>query len=153
MKSDYSWKMKGLSHGVDPSTACAELKRLENIYGSIKPEIIVSEAKNPESPLHPIIFNHNDKKAAYLYRLELARKLLNNIHLIVITDGETKEIAVFEVTTCREGYKSIDTFTPDDIEYIKISIQRDLFYLKKKLQLYKEFDKVLYYINQAIEIL
>jgi len=150
--NDYSWRMKGLAKKVDPSIAGEELQRLQNIYGSITPEILVNEAKKRKSPLHNI-FEWDDTKAAGNYRLQQARILLNNIQVTVITDGESKVISNYEVVSCREGYKSIDTFTPDDIEYIKINIKRELFYLKEKLQLYKEFDKVLYYINQAIEVL
>lgn len=148
----YNWKMKGLAKRVDPSIAAEELKRIQDIYGSITPEILVKEAKKRNSPLHKI-FEWNDSKAAENYRLQQARILLNNIQVSIITDNEVKNISVYEVTSVKEGYKSIDTFSPDDIEYVRITIERDLFFLKKKLSLYKQFDKVLECINQAIEAL
>lgn len=148
----YNWKMKGLAKRVDPSIAAEELKRIQNIYGSITPEILVKEAKKRNSPLHKI-FEWNDTKAAENYRLQQARILLNNIQVTIVTDNESKNISVYEVTSVKEGYKSIDTFSPDDIEYVRITIERDLFFLKKKLSLYKQFDKVLECINQAIEAL
>ena len=148
----FTWKMKGLAKRVDPSIAGQELQRIQNFYGSITPEILVNEAKKRKSPLHPI-FEWDDTKAAEGYRLQQARILLNNIRVTVVTDGESRDISVYEVTTVSEGYKAIDTFTSDDIEFVKIGIERDLFYLKKKLKLYKEFDKVLSYIEQAIESL
>lgn len=148
----YNWKMKGLAKKVDPSIAANELQRIQSVYGSITPEILVKEAKKRNSPLHKI-FEWNDTKAAENYRLQQARILLNNIQVTIITDNEPKNIPVFEVTSIKEGYKSIDTFGPDDIDFIKTGIERDLFYLKKKLSLYKQFDKVLEYINQAIEAL
>jgi len=78
---------------------------------------------------------------------------LNNIQVTIITDNESRNISVYEVTSVKDGYKAIDTFNSDDIEFVRIGIERDLFYLKKKLSLYKQFDKVLEFINQAIEVL
>lgn len=152
METNYKWNMKGLAKGVDPSLAANELRRIQNVYGRITPEIIVNESEDPQSLLHPI-FEWDNKKAAFNYRLQQARVLLNNIKIAVITDGESKEISVFEVTSLQEGYKSIDTFSPDDIDYIKSMISQQLTYLKDKLKTYKEFDKVRFYIEQAIEVI
>jgi hypothetical protein len=152
MEPNYNWKIKGLAKKVDPSIAANELHRLQNVYGVITPEIIVNESKNPKSVLHPI-FEWDDNKAAFNYRLQQARILLNNIQITVTSDGESKEISVFEVTSFKDGYKSIDTFSPDDIEYVKSGILQQLNYLKVKLKLYKEFNKVLYHINKAIEVI
>ena len=148
----YYWKMKGLAKGVDPSIAAEELKRLQNLHGTVTPELIVREAEKKRSPLHNI-FEWDDEKAAYNHRLQQARILLNNIQVTIITDGKSREISVYEVTTRKEGYKSIDTFTPDDIEFVRNGILQDLISLKGKLKLYNEFDKVLAYIEQAIEVI
>jgi len=148
----YYWKMKGLAKGVDPSIAAEELKRLQNLHGTVTPELIVREAEKKRSPLHNI-FEWDDEKAAYNHRLQQARILLNNIQVTIITDGKSREISVYEVTTRKEGYKSIDTFTPDDIEFVRNGILQDLISLKGKLKLYNEFDKVLVYIEQAIEVI
>lgn len=148
----YYWKMKGLAKGVDPSIAAEELKRLQNLHGTVTPELIVREAEKKRSPLHNI-FEWDDEKAAYNHRLQQARILLNNIQVTIITDGKSREISVYEITTRKEGYKSIDTFTPDDIEFVRNGILQDLISLKGKLKLYNEFDKVLVYIEQAIEVI
>jgi len=78
----YTWKMKGLAKKVDPSIAANELQRIQNIYGSITPEILVKEAKKRNCPLHKI-FEWNDTKAAENYRLQQARILLNNIQVTI----------------------------------------------------------------------
>lgn len=145
---NYSWKMKGLAHGVDPSVAVQELKRLQDLHGTITPEVIVSESKNTESPLHSI-FEWDNKKAAHGYRIQQARVMLNNIQVTTLSDGEPKNISVYEVTTFNEGYKSIDTFTPDDIEYIKSSVKRQLEALKIKLSQYNEFKRTIRLIDAA----
>lgn len=149
---NYNWKMKGLAKKVDPSIAAKELQRIQNIYGSLTPEIIVNESKEPGSVLYPI-FEWDDNKAAYNYRLQQARILLNNIQVTIISDGEPKEISVFEVTSLKEGYKNINTFSQDDIEFVRSGILQQLNHLKNKLQIYKEFDKSRHYIERAIEVI
>jgi len=147
---DYNWKIKGLAKKVDPSEAAAELRRLQKVYGIITPEIIVNESENPKAVLHPI-FEWNNTRAAFNYRLQQARILLNNIQVSVVKDGDATQISVYEVTSKKDGYKSIDTFTLEDIEYVRQTILSDLNILKNKLKLYKEFDKILLLINKAIE--
>ena len=150
--SDFSWKLKGLAKGVDPSIAAQELQRLQEKYGGLTPEVIVKEAFHKKSPLHPI-FEWDNDKAAYNYRLQQARILLNNIEVKIISDNEPRLVSAYEVTTVNEGYKRIDTFTPNDVEYIKNSTKQQLSALKQKLAFYNDFERVIYHINQAIEVL
>mgnify|MGYP000850528880 CR=1 FL=1 len=146
----YNWKLKGLAKGINPEDAVNELTRIQNIYGTITPELIVTAAEDEGSVLHKF-FEWDDNRAAQLWRIQQARILLNNIQVSVISDGEAREVDVYEVTSRKEGYQSIDTFTSENIEYIKAGIIQQLNTLKNKLKLYKQFDKVLEYINQAIE--
>jgi hypothetical protein len=147
---NYTWKMKGLAYGVDPSVAAMELLRLQTVYGVITPDKIVKEASNKNSLLHPI-FEWDDSKAGHNYRLQQARTLLNNIEVTIISDGEPVKISNYEVTSIKDGYKSIDSFTPADFDYVKNSILRELSYLKGKLKTYKEFEKASFHIQAAIE--
>jgi hypothetical protein len=121
----FNWKMKGLAKGVDPSVAADELQRLQKKHGELTPEVIVKEAFNKRSPLHPI-FEWDNDKAAYNYRLQQARVLLNNIEVKIISDNEPRSVSVYEVTSANEGYKRIDTFTPDDINYIRNNTKQQL---------------------------
>ncbi|MEJ1730202.1 hypothetical protein SMA90_28135, partial [Escherichia coli] len=113
--------------------------------------VVVRAAEDNNSILHKL-FEWDDNKAAYNWRLQQARTILNNIEVTIITDGEPREIAVFEVTTRSEGYKSVDTFTNEDVDFVRASILRQLNTMKSKLKTYKEFDKVLFYIDKAIEV-
>ena len=51
-----------------------------------------------------------------------------------------------------DGYKSVDTFTNEDGDFVRASILRQLNTMESKLKTYKEFDKVLFYIDKAIEV-
>lgn len=146
----YQWKIKGLYKGVEAEAAAAELERIQSIYGKITPDIIVREATDLSSPLHPC-FEWDNDIAGDRYRLIQARTLLNNIQVVVLSDGESREISVYEVVSREEGYKSIDTFTSENIEYVRIEIKRQLHVLNNKLKLYNNFSKVRDLITQAID--
>ena len=147
----YKWKLEGLGKGVDVALVVEELTRLQEVNRILTPEVVVRAAEDNNSILHKL-FEWDDNKAAYNWRLQQARTILNNIEVTIITDGEPREIAVFEVTTRSEGYKSVDTFTNEDVDFIRASILRQLNTMKSKLKTYKEFDKVLFYIDKAIEV-
>ena len=147
----YKWKLAGLGNGVDVALVVEELTRLQKINRILTPEVVVRAAEDNNSILHKL-FEWDDNKAAYNWRLQQARTILNNIEVTIITDGEPREIAVFEVTTRSEGYKSVDTFTNEDVDFVRASILRQLNTMKSKLKTYKEFDKVLFYIDKAIEV-
>ena len=147
----YKWKLEGLGKGVDVALVVEELTRLQKVNRILTPEVVVRAAEDNNSILHKL-FEWDDNKAAYNWRLQQARTILNNIEVTIITDGEPRERAVFEVTTRSEGYKSVDTFTNEDVDFVRASILRQLNTMKSKLKTYKEFDKVLFYIDKAIEV-
>ena len=147
----YKWKLEGLGKGVDVALVVEELTRLQEVNRILTPEVVVRAAEDNNSILHKL-FEWDDNKAAYNWRLQQARTILNNIEVTIITDGEPREIAVFEVTTRSEGYKSVDTFTNEDIDFIRANTLRQLNTMKHKLKTYKEFDKVLFFIDKAIEV-
>lgn len=147
----YKWKIAGLGKGVDVALVVEELTRLQEVNRILTPEVVVRAAEDNNSILHKL-FEWDENKAAYNWRLQQARTILNNIEVTIITDGEPREIAVFEVTTRSEGYKSVDTFTNEDVDFVRSSILRQLNTMKSKLKTYKEFDKVLFYIDKAIEV-
>ena len=147
----YKWKLAGLGKGVDVALVVEELTRLQKVNRILTPEVVVRAAEDNNSILHKL-FEWDDNKAAYNWRLQQARTILNNIEVTIITDGEPREIAVFEVTTRSEGYKSVDTFTNEDVDFVRASILRQLNTMKSKLKTYKEFDQVLFYIDKAIEV-
>lgn len=146
----YKWKLAGLAKGIDVNLVVDELNQLQNENETLTPDLIVKAASDENSILHRL-FEWDDNKAAYHWRLQQARIILNNIDVVVLSDGEERNISVFEVTTRAEGYKSIDTFTAEDIDFIRSNTLRQLNTMRSKLKLYKEFDKVVYHLERAIE--
>lgn len=154
MRKKYVWKIPSLSKGVDPNAAIKEIKYIEKKEGKITPEILVISAKNKNSVLHNL-FEWDDSKAAYNYRLQQARTLLNNIDVIVKSDGEPRLIPFYEVIKKDSGsiYKSVDSFDETDIEQIRISTIRDINLLKSKLSVYNKFDEVIGKLDEAINLI
>jgi hypothetical protein len=151
---DYAWKLAGLAKGIDINDAVQELERIEGLYGSLTPENVLN-ASRPKNALFHSLFEWNDSVAAEHYRLQQARTILNNIEVKIISDGQPKNIAVYEVISTPAGnqYKNIETFSPDDINFIKMRTKKELLILKNKLAIYKELSQTTTLIASAIDTL
>lgn len=150
----YEWKIDGFAKGIDANVAARELKRIEKEYGCLTPEIIL-EASKPAKALFHSLFIWDDAQAARLYRLTQARKILNNIQIIIISDGESRVIPVYEVIQSQDSrvYKHIQSFTPEDVEQVKARTIMELNILKKKLSVYKEFYEVVNVLEQTTKMI
>ena len=152
--TDYAWKIASLAKGIPVEDAVKELDRIKSIYGSLTPENVLDASRLKTAVLHDL-FNWDDAKAAEHYRLQQARTILNNIEVKVISDGQPKQIAVYEVIRDNsiQEYKSIQTMTISDITFIKQRTKQELTILKDKLSVYKELSDVTTALSVAIEAL
>lgn len=151
---DYTWKLAGLAKGIDINDAVQELERIESLYGSLTPENVLNASRSPNAVLHTL-FEWDDNVAAEHYRLQQARTILNNIEVKIVSNGQSKNIAVYEVVRSQAGkeYKNIESMTPDDVNYIKDRTLRELNILKDKLSTYKQFNAVVTQLNSVIATL
>lgn len=149
---EYNWKMKSFGKKIDANEAVNEMEKVESIYGSLTPENVVKYAENKETKLRKL-FEWNDKKAAYNYRLQQARNILNNIEVKVVSNGENRKIPVYEVvkTNSEKKYKNIENITTDEAEQVKQTTIRELSIIKSKLEIYNNFESVIGHINEAIK--
>tara|TARA_R110002020_G_scaffold33916_4_gene102962 strand:- start:1275 stop:1766 length:492 start_codon:yes stop_codon:yes gene_type:complete len=98
---EYAWK-EGVRFKADPNETGRVLSNLRNIHGELTAEIVLEEAKKEESVLHND-FQWDDKKAANLYRIDTARRVIR--HLRVVSDGErTDEPVYVHVTQGKRRY-------------------------------------------------
>ena len=150
--SDYAWKLVGLAKGIDINDAVQELERIESLYGSLTPEIVL-DASRPKNALLHAYFEWDDSVAAEHHRLQQARTLLNNIEVKIVSNGQPKQISVYEVVKNPAGqqYKSIHSMTIDDIDFIKARTKKELTILKDKLSVYKELSLVCGYLGNALD--
>ena len=155
MSTNYQWKIPSLAKNIPVDSAVEEFKRVEVKYGAITPENIVDAARPKSAILHPA-FEWDDNRAAEQYRLQQARNVINNVEVKIISDSEERTLSVYEIVTVKDDgrqYKHIETFTINDIEQIKNATIESLKQLTHKLKIYKEFDKVIDLLQEAVNIL
>ena len=70
----YKWKLEGLGKGVDVALVVEELTRLQEVNRILTPEVVVRAAEDNNSILHKL-FEWDDNKAAYNWRLQQARTI------------------------------------------------------------------------------
>lgn len=74
--------------------------------GRLLPEAVVEEARDEKSPLHGA-FCWDDTKAAHLYRLDQAQRLIRKFHVTIKDAGEAIKVPVFiGVSSDREKGKA-----------------------------------------------
>lgn len=150
---NYAWKIPGFAKNIDIDLAIQEMERIEALYGSLTPQNIL-DASRPQNALFNSLFQWDDTIAAEHYRLQQARTILNNIEVSVISNGQPKQISVYEVIkqpSIPAVYKSINSMDLNDIDFIKTRTLKELTILKDKLSVYKEFSKLTSTLNQAIQ--
>lgn len=150
---NYAWKIPSFAKNIDIELAIEEIERIESLYGSLTPQNIL-DASRPKNALFHTLFQWDDNVAAEQYRLHQARVILNNIEVTVVSDGQPKQISVYEVIkqpSSSQVYKNINSMTVSDIDFIKQKTIKELNILKDKLSVYKEFSKVTSSLNQAIQ--
>ena len=160
MEKQYQWKMASFAKKIDPDEAMNEIQRIENLYGKITAQTVLTAAKDKDCILHKL-FEWDDSKAAERYRMAQARTLINNIEVKIISDGEERHIPVYEVVNIvaeddsdeqpGRQYKHINTLTYDEVGQVKAATVRALNNLKFKLSVYRQFDKVVNHLESAIE--
>lgn len=73
----YEWRSDS-RFPIGAQIAAERLNKLRKQAGEITPRVVVDDAANSRSPLHPC-FEWDDEKAADNYRLTQARKLIGSI--------------------------------------------------------------------------
>lgn len=149
---EYRWKIKSLAKDVKEEDAIREFEHIQYMYGEITAKTILKVAADPKSCFHKL-FEWDDSKAAQQYRLQQSRVLINNIDIVIVSDNEEQSVPAYEIIKGEQGmeYKNVETFTTDDVEQVKQNTIASLIHLKRKLAIYKQFNSVVGYINNALE--
>ena len=103
---EYAWK-EGVRFKTDPNVAGTVLAGIRDKFGELTPKLVLIEASKKSSELHSE-FQWDDKRAATLYRLDTARRLIR--HLRVVSDGERTDEPVYVHVTQgdRKYYEQTD---------------------------------------------
>lgn len=84
--------MKTIQPKTTPSQVILDLAKQHD--GEITPEIVLNEAKSPESPLHKQ-FCWDDSKAAEMFRLAQAAALIRRVKITYTTDNKEIRVRAF----------------------------------------------------------
>jgi hypothetical protein len=114
--------------------------------GILKPEVVVSVAREPSSVLHSY-FEWNNSKAADAYRLEQARQLIRVNVTVIGENPDTRNIYV-SLSTDRisgGGYRVLaDVLKDDDLRRVLLSDSvREMEHFIKKYNNLKELSRVI----------
>ena len=103
---EYAWK-EGVRFKSDPNVTGALLETIRDRFGEVTPELVLKEARHKDSVIHND-FQWDDEKAATLYRLDTARRIIR--HLRVVSEGEVTDEPVFVHVTVgdRRYYERTD---------------------------------------------
>ena len=120
MESKYEFVNPGLWKGISADKAAAELERIRQKHGILKPELVVQESKPKRAVLHNC-FQWDDTIAAAMWRKQQARTLINNITVVVVNENITCSVrAMVNVSTIANEDRSYIPITEaihDDVAY------------------------------------
>jgi len=109
MSMIYEWRSDS-RFPIGAQIAAERLKKIKDQCGAITPRVVVDDAANPRSPLHPC-FEWDDETAADNYRLAQARKLIGSIVVAEVDDEPVNlETRAFVHVTVGDGarYEAIE---------------------------------------------
>lgn len=121
--SEYKFINPSLWKGVSADDAAAELNRIREKYGSLKPELVVDESKDEQAVLHKC-FQWDDTIAAQMWRKEQAGSLIRNITCVVVSQNVETEIRAFVNVTM--GTAPNRTYTPITEAILDMTAYKDL---------------------------
>ena len=130
------------------TTVLDELRRVYADQGLLTPQVVVDDARNPESGLHQY-FEWNVKKAAEQHWLTTAADLIRHAKVTIINaDQQTVEIRAF--VNIREDdettgvYVASEDVRPVDVTLVLARMERDVAALRRKYRAHAEyFEQVL----------
>lgn len=92
MNKKVKYQIPGIMKGVKAGDAAKELLRIRKKHGELTPELVVEESRKEDAVLHKC-FQWDDARAAELYRIEQAGRIIRNIVVPYETSGgEQREI-------------------------------------------------------------
>lgn len=132
-------------YNVDANDVGAELEYIQEKQ-ELTPENVVEYAKDTNTTLNKL-FEWNDEIAGKKWRIQQARKILNNITVeIVGKDEQKRPIRAFvKTTTKKEEYRNIESVVSDAEQYSLLlnMAYKELNVTKNKYQTLQEIQELL----------
>ena len=121
----------------DKDLVAAKLAEIAEAYGRLTPDLVVQEAKDPDSILHNL-FEWDDAEAGHQHRLFQARQIITSVRVVITTENKKISTVYYvrdpEAGSNEQGYVSIDKLKTDkDLarESIVLEFSRATAYLQR----------------------
>lgn len=92
------------------------LIELHRQHGTLTPELVVEDAKQPSSPLHEL-FEWNTEKAAQAHWHDVARQLIRNVRVTVVNEDRVLKAPYFvrdpSLPHAQQGYTTVERLRTD----------------------------------------
>ncbi len=142
--------------GLTAEVAGEELDRINLSYGVLRPEDVVEEAKDEDSPLHSV-FEWDDSVAADEYRKQQARTLIRSI---VVEKENSPSVKRFVHVRLKDSesfkgesaYMATETALADPDYSVQVlgTAKKELSSVRAKYQALKELAGVIKEINKVL---
>ncbi len=100
----------------DRELVAQKLAEISGKYGRLTPDIVVMEAKDPDSILHNL-FEWDDAEAGHQHRLFQARQIITSVRVVITTEDRKISTVYYvrdpEADPKEQGYVSIDKLKTD----------------------------------------
>ena len=119
MSKKVKYQIDRIMNGVEADATAKELMRIRDVYGELTPEHVVEESRDENAVLHKC-FQWDDARAAELYRLEQAGRIIRNVVIPYKTSGgEEHTIRLYGYTKTSESpvrvYRPMEEIYKDDV--------------------------------------
>ena len=126
-----------------------ELQRLYDTHGQLTPQVVLTAARSPKSPLH-MEFDWDEKSAANSWRLEQAQRLIQRVKVkYVDRSGEETHVRAFVSLPNQEGpgrnYQPVEDVVHDEFarRLLLGDMQREWQALKRRYDRFDEFAQMI----------
>lgn len=121
----------------DRELVAQKLAEISEKHGRLTPDLVVMEARNPDSILHNL-FEWDDAEAGHQHRLFQARQIITSVRVVITTENRKISTVYYvrdpEADPMEQGYVSIDKLKTDkDLarESIVLEFSRATAYLQR----------------------
>lgn len=154
----YQWK-SGARIEADPQKVGERVEKLSKLNGGgVTAERLLSDARNPKSPLHPC-FEWDDAKAAEAHRIAQAGHVLRCLVKVEAHERKPVPVRAFvpvfrEPDAERREYVGITDALNDPLmrEQVIASARRELAAWREKYRLYDELAELFEVIDRQFEL-
>lgn len=150
-----------------PEEVIRELLELE-AEDKLDPETVAQRARDPQNPLHPLIFREDDSIAAWRFRVERAQRLIQRVRIVPIKIREVEGGGVAQVEVSirtgdapraftsvedgdgRQRYKETRRALREDHAYVLRTLNAEVKAMVRRRMLILSLDEISTVITEAV---